>query len=485
MDNRSVYSCEKCGGYAPGNCQYCSPEVEHPYTTNYYAQQPSAFTSRAPFPPHQVQASSHPQLLLRTQEVPQAAQGFTSPSEWSLSNTDSPQFAWQPQTAFDGGLVQTGEDFTMADPTIGNVQHGRGYTPVNRYSGEHSFHSPGAVPHDQLYGLSPIQQIPQQYPRNIPYAALPTRSIMVPPIDTSLNQNIRKTPNWVTTSASGNSADHVETHSDTQDLTLEQGISSAQEPDSILGQSYTDTTTGKRSPIDAYLSDDQEYVPGYYSPSRPRAELAQPPNEEKYPCEHCSKSFPSKNALKGHQRAHATNKDRPKACPVCAARFLWDKDLRRHLLKHEEHRPEAKYLCPQTSCQYYDKGFARKDHFKRHLLQHYPKFKESGKGQELNQFVDECEADRVRRKRAKVEAEEHESSSSNTSSNPQYESQQALMGQMPTSSALPSMDAPRVPFNPIDKHPGALQNRPAPPLNTDGKSLRSTMPYHTYPYQQN
>jgi hypothetical protein len=53
-----------------------------------------------------------------------------------------------------------------------------------------------------------------------------------------------------------------------------------------------------------------------------------------YPCEDrgCRKTFDTQGAATKHyQRTHILEADRPLQCPHCPRRFLWDKDVRRHI----------------------------------------------------------------------------------------------------------------------------------------------------------
>ncbi|KAL2059828.1 hypothetical protein VTL71DRAFT_9983, partial [Oculimacula yallundae] len=80
-----------------------------------------------------------------------------------------------------------------------------------------------------------------------------------------------------------------------------------------------------------------------------------------------SETFPRQCELNPHIR---TKHELPYKCrmPNCIFRFGYQKHLDRH--RETKHSEAKEYFCNLTSCKYYEKGFSRKDNFKRHMKQH-------------------------------------------------------------------------------------------------------------------
>lgn len=79
---------------------------------------------------------------------------------------------------------------------------------------------------------------------------------------------------------------------------------------------------------------------------------------------------PSTLSMPSHeQQSHSGDElgKEKQRCPIsdCGKVF---KDLKSHLLTHQNERPEK---CPITTCEYHTKGFARKYDAQRHTLTHY------------------------------------------------------------------------------------------------------------------
>lgn len=83
------------------------------------------------------------------------------------------------------------------------------------------------------------------------------------------------------------------------------------------------------------------------------------------PSEGCERTFPSPSALAHHQRYH--DGARKHVCSICANRFLFLKDLKRHFRIHGQ---ERHIFCNIAGCKYQHEGFYRKDHLKRHMKTH-------------------------------------------------------------------------------------------------------------------
>ncbi|KAL8364633.1 hypothetical protein RB595_003765 [Gaeumannomyces hyphopodioides] len=77
-------------------------------------------------------------------------------------------------------------------------------------------------------------------------------------------------------------------------------------------------------------------------------------------------SFASGYSAEPHNSDGETNKEKQRCPhPECGRKF---KDLKAHMLTHQEERPEK---CPIQTCDYHLKGFARKYDKNRHTLTHY------------------------------------------------------------------------------------------------------------------
>lgn len=87
-----------------------------------------------------------------------------------------------------------------------------------------------------------------------------------------------------------------------------------------------------------------------------------------YPCPHrdCGTWWATRDALRYHQRCHRPIEQRPHACPYCDARFLYPREVERHLPSHGREYGQRWY-CPDLECAYATEGFGRKDHLTRHL----------------------------------------------------------------------------------------------------------------------
>lgn len=74
-------------------------------------------------------------------------------------------------------------------------------------------------------------------------------------------------------------------------------------------------------------------------------------------------------------RRHMEKISRPFACPqeACTFRAASNRDLKRHLASnlHPESTGEI-FLCPVVGCKYANRGFSRRDHFRRHIRTRHP-----------------------------------------------------------------------------------------------------------------
>ena len=65
-----------------------------------------------------------------------------------------------------------------------------------------------------------------------------------------------------------------------------------------------------------------------------------------------------------HERCHLPAHRRPHRCALCHRRFLYPRELRRHMASHGV---GIRYMCPVPRCRYATRGFGRRDHLLRHL----------------------------------------------------------------------------------------------------------------------
>lgn len=89
-----------------------------------------------------------------------------------------------------------------------------------------------------------------------------------------------------------------------------------------------------------------------------------------YTCDHpdCNKIFKAKTEFTHHLRNHGP---RNHACPYCSKKFIFKKDMARHA---RTHTPDNRsFFCDVEACQWAERGFQRKDHWRRHMLTHKPR----------------------------------------------------------------------------------------------------------------
>ena len=83
-------------------------------------------------------------------------------------------------------------------------------------------------------------------------------------------------------------------------------------------------------------------------------------------CDHpgCDHTCTSSDDLKHHRRCHIPTEQRPHPCPYCTQRFLYPREVERHL---PTHGLGLRYYCKHSSCPYATRGFGRQDHLTRHV----------------------------------------------------------------------------------------------------------------------
>lgn len=83
-------------------------------------------------------------------------------------------------------------------------------------------------------------------------------------------------------------------------------------------------------------------------------------------CDHpnCDYTCTRRCDMTHHRRCHLPPHRRPHVCVVCSRRFLFPRELRRHMAAHGV---GARHLCPHSLCRYASRGFGRSDHLMRHL----------------------------------------------------------------------------------------------------------------------
>ncbi|KAF2721805.1 hypothetical protein K431DRAFT_64048 [Polychaeton citri CBS 116435] len=113
-------------------------------------------------------------------------------------------------------------------------------------------------------------------------------------------------------------------------------------------------------------------APSRHSPSMPSGKATSPyPRQQSwqpYPSHHGSRRHSISSVHSGQSQGSMTSDDSNKGlCPIpsCGKHF---KDLKAHMLTHQNERPEK---CPIPTCEYHIKGFARKYDKNRHTLTHY------------------------------------------------------------------------------------------------------------------
>lgn len=91
-----------------------------------------------------------------------------------------------------------------------------------------------------------------------------------------------------------------------------------------------------------------------------------------FKCQHCGASFRTSDDCRHHEyRVHLPYAARPLSCSQCGRRFIFRKDLNRHLTTHEDRASHAKFFCHYVGCKFAVHGFARKDHYNRHVATHH------------------------------------------------------------------------------------------------------------------
>ena len=113
------------------------------------------------------------------------------------------------------------------------------------------------------------------------------------------------------------------------------------------------------------LVQDQPLLDLYLASVAARCFLPDPPESESFLDEARSKLCGSLTLLSHHARWHGP---KDQICTTCAKGFVAIKDLRRH---EKTHKPaEHEFFCETLGCAFRTRGFARKDHYVRHLKTH-------------------------------------------------------------------------------------------------------------------
>lgn len=83
-------------------------------------------------------------------------------------------------------------------------------------------------------------------------------------------------------------------------------------------------------------------------------------------CDHpgCRQTFSSRGELNHHIRCHIPEDERPHQCLICPRRFLYPREVRRHMATHGI---GPRYHCPVPRCRLAIRTFARRDHLLRHI----------------------------------------------------------------------------------------------------------------------
>lgn len=78
----------------------------------------------------------------------------------------------------------------------------------------------------------------------------------------------------------------------------------------------------------------------------------------------CSYTCQRRCDMSHHLRYHVPAHRRPHHCPLCHRRFLYPREVRRHM---PTHGIGTRHCCPIPRCPYATRGFGRRDHLLRHL----------------------------------------------------------------------------------------------------------------------
>ncbi|USW47342.1 Putative Zinc finger C2H2-type [Septoria linicola] len=132
-------------------------------------------------------------------------------------------------------------------------------------------------------------------------------------------------------------------------------------PDTMSAQSPQPMTFSSASPVPSRMSLHGERS-GSVKPSPPYQTWQQHPEQS-------NGRRPSISSVHSRhsQNSHSSDDSNKGLCPIATCgRHV--KDLKAHMLTHQQERPEK---CPIPTCEYHTKGFARKYDKNRHTLTHY------------------------------------------------------------------------------------------------------------------
>lgn len=102
---------------------------------------------------------------------------------------------------------------------------------------------------------------------------------------------------------------------------------------------------------------------------RAKSEPRSGPGHRPHRCDHtgCSVSCATLTDLRHHRRCHTPMHRRPHGCPRCPRRFLYPRELARHMPTHGSEYSLQRFICPDAECSYAIRGFLRRDHLIRHV----------------------------------------------------------------------------------------------------------------------
>ena len=97
---------------------------------------------------------------------------------------------------------------------------------------------------------------------------------------------------------------------------------------------------------------------------KPKSDCPSPSGSLKCEYPGCRFTYTKRDELRHHLRYHLPMVDRPYPCPQCHQRFLYPREVERHLSTHGLGRC---HCCPILRCVRAVRGFGRQDHLQRHM----------------------------------------------------------------------------------------------------------------------